>query len=109
MKCGKPRPGKRRWTVSYTHLDVYKRQVYGPQQFDMFVYYDYYYSEARDRMISGIMENQITDQEVAEYCICLGYTGEPGEDEKNMAKYNIALQRYWFNIEQMISDAVVKK
>ncbi len=84
-------------------------KVYGPQQFDMFVYYDYYYSEARDRMISGIMENQITDQEVAEYCICLGYTGEPGEDEKNMAKYNIALQRYWFNIEQMISDAVVKK
>lgn len=63
--------------------------VYGPDTFSAKIYYDYKYSEARERLLREIWMKEITEEDIKEY------GNEEGNCEiSEQEKYAIAMEKY---------------
>ncbi|MCB5873848.1 hypothetical protein LIR51_03275 [Blautia producta] len=71
--------------------------LYGPDTFSPEVYYDYKFSEAREKLYHEIMMDEVTDKEVKRY------NSETVVEEKQI-RYQIALIKYTDMLNRMVDD-----
>ncbi len=81
-------------------------KIFGPKEYDARIYYDYIYSEAKERMIKDILMSRVSEDEV----ICVAKTNgfERKEEEKQHIRYQIAKENYMTELKERVSKAVVK-
>lgn len=83
------------------------RKIYGPKLYDARVYYDYIYSEAKERLIKDIFMTRISEDQIMHFAETNGLETKEGED-KSYICYQIAKESYRSELKERISNAVIK-
>lgn len=82
-------------------------KIYGPKEYDTRIYYDYIYSEAKERMIKDVLMSRISEEEVIRVAKINGFELKE-EEEKRHIRYQIARECYMAELKERVSKAVVK-
>ncbi|RKD31580.1 hypothetical protein [Lacrimispora algidixylanolytica] len=83
-------------------------KIYGPKEYDTRIYYDYIYSEAKERMIKDVLMGRISEDEVIRVTETNGSELKEEED-KQYIRYQIAKECYMAELKERVSKAVVKE
>jgi hypothetical protein len=82
-------------------------KIYGPKEYGARVYYDYIYSEAKERMIKDVLMSRISEDQVIRFAELNGLEVKEGE-EKRLICYQIAREYYISELEERVSKAVIQ-
>ncbi|MGC6174232.1 hypothetical protein [Lacrimispora sp. 38-1] len=82
-------------------------KIYGPEKYDARVYYDYIYSEAKQRLIKQILVNQISEELVQDFAKKndIKIMRESG---RQTIRYELAGKLYVAELEKRKQGAVIK-
>lgn len=83
-------------------------KIYGPKEYDVKIYYDYIYSEAKERMIKDVLLSRISEDDVIRFAKTNGFELKE-EEEKQHIRYQIARECYMAELKERVSKAVVKE
>jgi hypothetical protein len=82
-------------------------KIYGPKEYDARIYYDYIYSEAKERMIKDVLMNEVSEDQVMRVAKINGIELKE-EEEKRQIRYQIAKDCYMAKLKERVSKAVIK-
>lgn len=82
-------------------------RIYGPKEYDARIYYDYIYSEAKEKMIKNVLMSQITDQEIKSFGEKNGIDLREKE-EVQLIRYQLARDRYIVQLKDRVLKAMIK-
>lgn len=83
-------------------------KIYGPKQYEAKVYYDYLYSEAKERFIQEVLLGQITKEQVQSFIKLEQKEATNNEMEEQQIRYLLAQSMYLDILNRMVEDATVQ-
>lgn len=83
-------------------------KIYGPKEYDARVYYDYIYSEAKERLIKEVLVNQILEEQIQDFAQ-KNEIEIKGVVDKQRILYQLAAEMYAEELKEREKRAVIKK
>ncbi len=85
-----------------------EEKIYGPKEYDARIYYDYIYSEAKERMIKEVLVNQILEEQILSFAQ-KNEMEIKGTEDKQQIQYMLAKEMYMADLKERENHAVIKK
>lgn len=83
-------------------------KIHGPKEYDARVYYDYIYSEAKERLIKEVLINQMLEEEIQDFAQTNGIQIK-GTEDKQQIRYQLAKERCASELKERKNQAVIKE